>query len=73
MITSKDSLQGKAIVVGANGGMGKAVALALAHQGVELALIGRNEKAITAIAETCNEAGATTFPLVCDIAKNEPI
>ena len=73
MNTSRDSLQGKAIVVGANGGMGKAVALALAQQGIELALIGRNEQAITAMAQTCTEAGAKSFALVCDIAKTETI
>ena len=67
------SLTGKAIVVGANGGMGKAVALALAQHGVELALIGRNEQAITALARACTEAGARAFPLVCDIAQTETI
>ena len=67
------SLKGKAIVVGANGGMGKAVALALAQQGIELALIGRNEQAITALAQACTEAGTRAFPLVCDIAKTANI
>ncbi len=73
MNTSRNSLPGKAIVIGANGGMGKAVALALARQGIELALIGRNEQAITAMAQTCTEAGAKAFALVCDIAKTETI
>jgi NAD(P)-dependent dehydrogenase (short-subunit alcohol dehydrogenase family) len=73
MNTSKNCLQGKAIVVGANGGMGKAVALALAKKGFELALIGRNEPAITAVSQSCTEAGAKTFPLFCDIAKTETI
>jgi 3-oxoacyl-[acyl-carrier protein] reductase len=73
MNTSGNSLQGKAIVVGANGGMGKAVALALARQGIELALVGRNEPSITAIAKTCSEAGVRAFPLVCDIARTETI
>jgi NADP-dependent 3-hydroxy acid dehydrogenase YdfG len=67
------SLTGKAIVVGANGGMGKAVALALAQQGIELALIGRNEQAITALAQACTEAGTKAFPLVCDIARTATI
>ena len=73
MNTSKDSLQGKAIVVGANGGMGNAVALALAKQGIELALIGRNGPAITEVAQACTEVGAKAFPLVSDIAKTETI
>ena len=67
------SLAGKSIVVGANGGMGKAVALALAQQGVELALIGRNEQAITTLAQACTEAGGRAFPLVCDIARTATI
>ena len=53
--------------------MGKAVALALAQQGIELALIGRNEQAITALAQACTEAGTRAFPLVCDIAKTANI
>jgi NADP-dependent 3-hydroxy acid dehydrogenase YdfG len=53
--------------------MGKAVALALAQHGIELALIGRNEQAITALARACTEAGAKAFPLVCDIAQTETI
>jgi len=73
MNTTNGPLQGKAIVVGANGGMGKAVAIALAHEGIELALIGRNKPAITATAQTCTEAGTKAFPLVCDIAKTETI
>ena len=67
------SQSGKAIVVGANGGMGKAVALALAQQGIELALIGRNEEAITALAQACTDAGTRAFPVVCDIAKTATI
>jgi NADP-dependent 3-hydroxy acid dehydrogenase YdfG len=68
MNTPDHRIQGKAMVVGANGGMGEAVALALAHQGIELALIGRNEQALEALTHTCIEAGGKAFPLVCDIA-----
>jgi NADP-dependent 3-hydroxy acid dehydrogenase YdfG len=53
--------------------MGKAVALALAQQGIELALIGRNEEAITALAQACTDAGTRAFPVVCDIAKTATI
>ena len=73
MNTPEDSLAGKAIVVGANGGMGKAVALAMAQQGIELALIGRNEQAITALAQACTDAGTKAFPLVCNIANTATI
>lgn len=73
MNTTKDGLTGKAIVVGANGGMGSAIALALAQNGIECALVGRNEQAVTAVADACSESGAKAFPLVCDIAKIETI
>ena len=73
MNAPNESLQGKAIVVGANGGMGAAIALALAQQGIELALTGRNEQAITELAHTCNEAGSKAFPVVCDIANTATI
>jgi NADP-dependent 3-hydroxy acid dehydrogenase YdfG len=71
--TPNESLQGKAIVVGANGGMGAAIAVALAQQGIELALIGRNEQALAALTHTCNEAGSKAFPLICDIANTATI
>ena len=65
--------QGKAIVVGANGGIGSSVALALAQQGIECALIGRNENALTQVANNCNEAGAAAFVVPCDIAQTSTI
>jgi NADP-dependent 3-hydroxy acid dehydrogenase YdfG len=73
MNTPDHRIQGKAMVVGANGGMGEAVALALAHQGIELALIGRNEQALETLTQTCIEAGSKAFPLVCDIANTATI
>jgi len=59
----------KAIIVGANGGIGSSVARALASHGVSTALVGRNEAALNAIAQTCIEAGADSFPLYCDISQ----
>jgi len=64
---------GKAIIVGANGGIGSSVALALARQGVELALIGRNEAALDKITVICTDAGARAFPLTCDINQVDTI
>ncbi|MCP4981310.1 MAG: SDR family NAD(P)-dependent oxidoreductase [Gammaproteobacteria bacterium] len=55
---------GKALVIG---GIGSAVALALARQGVESALVGRNEESINTIAKNCVDAGARSIPVVCDI------
>jgi NADP-dependent 3-hydroxy acid dehydrogenase YdfG len=53
--------------------MGEAIALALAQQGIDLALVGRNEEAIIALAKTCTQAGVKTLPLVCDIADTSTI
>ena len=59
----------KAIVVGASGGIGSAVARALASHGVAAALVGRNEAELNAVAQNCVEAGADSFPLYCDISQ----
>lgn len=59
---------GKAIVVGASGGIGSSVARALAGRGVRAALVGRNEEALGAVAKSCVEAGADSFALTCDIS-----
>ncbi len=63
----------KAIVVGANGGIGSAVAIALANKGIDLALVGRGESAITSVAENCAETGNKAFPVVCDISNTDTI
>ncbi|MCP4186796.1 MAG: SDR family oxidoreductase, partial [Gammaproteobacteria bacterium] len=63
----------KAIIVGANGGIGSSVARALAQQGIELALVGRNQVAIDNIAATCLEFGTRSIPLVCDISQIDTI
>lgn len=72
-MTATNTLSGKALVVGANGGMGSAIAIGLARQGVDTALMGRSEEAINAVAKTCRQAGAAAYPVICDIAKTETI
>ena len=66
-------MTGKALIVGASGGIGSAVALGLAREGIETALIGRDKEALSRAARDCIEAGAHAFPLVCDIAKTTTI
>jgi len=63
----------KALVVGAYGGMGRAVALALAREGVACALMGRDSDRLTELARICAEAGTAAFPVNCDIARTETI
>ena len=66
-------MNGKALVVGANGGIGSSVALALASKGIETALIGRNEAALNDVARICARTATRSIPLVCDISKLEAI
>ncbi len=68
-----DITGGKALVVGANGGMGSAIAVALAGAGVDCALMGRNPEAINEVTEDCRATGASAHPLICDIAKIDTI
>ena len=68
-MNSTTRLEGKALVVGANGGMGRAIAIALAGAGIDSALMGRNAAAIDAVAASCRETGASAHPVICDIAK----
>jgi NAD(P)-dependent dehydrogenase (short-subunit alcohol dehydrogenase family) len=52
-------MAGKAcIVTGASSGIGSATALGLARRGADLAVVGRDEARLEAIAAACREAGA---------------
>lgn len=56
-----DSLAGKiAVVTGASSGVGRAIALALSRQGVELCVVGRNP---VILAETAAQAKAISFEI----------
>ncbi len=48
----------KALVVGASGGMGQAVAHSLAHEGVATALMRRNGDTLAGTVDACVQAGA---------------
>lgn len=68
------SLEGrKALIVGAYGGMGSAVAVALAREGVCCALMGRSRERLDETAKACAAAGATAIPVVCDVAQTTTI
>ena len=68
MVPVEYRLSGKAMVVGATGGMGSSVARALARAGVDLALLGRNEAMLERVAGNCRDAGADAIAVGCDIA-----
>lgn len=63
----------RAIICGATGGMGRAVALTFAREGIKTALLARNEARLDDLAEECAEAGAPAISVACDIAQLDSI
>ena len=62
----------KGIVGGASSGLGKACALALAREGVELTIVARTEANIVAAAEEISaETGVKIIPVAADINRDE--
>lgn len=62
----------KGIVGGASSGLGKACALALAREGVELTIVARTEANIVAAAEDISsETGVNVTPVTADINSDE--
>jgi 3-oxoacyl-[acyl-carrier protein] reductase len=58
----------KAIVCGASRGLGRACAMALAHEGVELAIVARRANALgTTAKEIAAATGVTVVPVAADI------
>src|SRR5215203_1147368 len=65
----------KAIITGANRGIGRSIALAYAAEGVHLALLGRNVPACTALANeiTAAHPGVACHPVYVDLEKTKTI
>ena len=62
----------KGIVGGASSGLGRACALALAREGVELVIVARTEANIKAAAEEISSAtGTKVIPVAADINSDE--
>jgi len=58
------------IVFGGSRGIGKAIAFALAREGVDLAIAARNAERLTHTATEIGEAtGRRILPLVCDVTR----
>ena len=56
-----------AVVTGAGSGIGRAIALSLAGEGVVLGLVGRRPESLEAVAEEVRGHGAGALPLVADL------
>jgi NAD(P)-dependent dehydrogenase (short-subunit alcohol dehydrogenase family) len=59
----------KALVTGAASGIGRAIALALAREGMELYLVDLDEAKLARIAHEAKSLGAKTAPRICDLAE----
>ncbi|BDD04857.1 3-ketoacyl-ACP reductase [Aureibacter tunicatorum] len=68
------SIKGKnALITGAGKGIGKAIALALASEGVNVALIARTQQDIDQTAEEAKKHGIKAFAVTADISSLESV
>ncbi|MHC9294737.1 SDR family oxidoreductase [Mycobacterium sp. LTG2003] len=60
-----------ALVLGASGGLGGAIAVRLAEEGANVAVTGRSADALAATAARIEQAGAKALPLVWDLGERD--
>lgn len=66
-MTSQSEL--RALITGAGSGIGKATALAFAEAGIQLALVGRTQSKLEAVAQAASELGVTVRAAAIDLAQ----
>ena len=62
-----------ALVTGAGGGVGRAIALRFAADGYAVTLAGRTLSSLQEAASAIETAGGTAHPLVCDVASRDDV
>jgi NADP-dependent 3-hydroxy acid dehydrogenase YdfG len=62
-----------ALITGASSGIGKATALAFAKAGINLALVGRDQDKLTAVAQAAIAAGVTAKTYVVDLSRLDQV
>ena len=62
-----------AIITGASGGIGAAIALVLAANQIEVILLARNKERLTEVASQINTTGGSCFYQICDVTKHSDI
>jgi NAD(P)-dependent dehydrogenase (short-subunit alcohol dehydrogenase family) len=66
-------VRGAALVTGGGRGIGRAVALALARHGADVAVAARNEAEIEAVAAEVGACGRRALPIVCDVGQRADV
>jgi len=67
-------LRGKtAVITGATGGVGRSIAVALAREGVQVALLGRRVRILSLVARECAPSGSKVVPYAIDLLKDKEI
>jgi short-subunit dehydrogenase len=59
------------ILTGASAGIGRSLAIALAHQGANLVLAARNQAALEDVVRACTEAGGKAIAVPTDVTRSE--
>jgi 3-oxoacyl-[acyl-carrier protein] reductase len=73
-MVNMQSLKGKkALITGGSRGIGRATAIALAKQGVELGLIARSEESFETIRNELSTLGATFFTATADVGQETEV